>query len=269
VNGIGAAADVAPTTLDVRGRRTQLLRRGQGPAVCYLHSATGETWWTELDERLVAAGFEVLHPALPGYEGSEGLAEIEDIHDLAFHVLDLLDALGLERVALVGSSLGGWLAAEVAVLAPERVSALVLVDAAGLAPPAADFWALRPPQLAELLFADPEHWLAQLMRAIDLETSVPPPEVLLPLLQSMEAAARVGWNPYLHDPKLPGRLHRVRAPTLVVWGERDGFIPLEQGERYAALIASARLEVIPDCGHLPVLERPEELARLVADFLRR
>lgn len=90
----------------------------------------------------------------------------------------------------------------------------------------------------------------------------------MPLLQSMEAAARIGWNPHLYDPKLAGRLHRVRAPTLVVWGKADGFIPAETGERWIELIAGARLETIPNCGHLAVLERPDELARLVAAFLR-
>jgi pimeloyl-ACP methyl ester carboxylesterase len=145
---------------------------------------------------------------------------------------------------------------------------MVLAGPVGLAAPVADMWALRPPELAELLFGDQEHWMAQLMKAIDLETALPPPEILLPLLQAMETAARIGWNPYMHDPKLAGRLHRVRAPTLVVWGERDGLIPRSHGERYVELIDGARIETIPGCGHLPVLERPEELARLTIDFLR-
>lgn len=264
--GPQAAVEVEPAFVEVRGRRTQLLRKGAGDPVLYLHSAVGETWWTELDEAL-AASFDVIHPAHPGFEGSEGLADIDDIHDLAFHTLDLLDALGLERVGVVGSSFGGWLAAETAVYAPERLAKLVIVGAAGLAAPTVDLWATRPPELADLIFGDTSHWLAQLMKAIDL-TTPQAPEILLPLMQSMEATARVGWNPYLHDPKLPERLHRVRAPTLVVWGERDGFIPIEQGRRYAELIPGARLEVIPGCGHLPALERPDALARLVQDFLR-
>jgi pimeloyl-ACP methyl ester carboxylesterase len=269
VNGLPvASAEVAPEMVDVRGRQTYVLRKGSGDPVLYLHSASGETWWTEFDEALAMSGFDLIHPAHPGFETSEGLAEIDDVHDLAFHTLDLLDALGLERVAIVGSSLGGWLAAELAVYAPERVTKMVLADPAGLAAPVADMWALRPPQLAELLFGDQEHWMAQLMKAIDLETALPPPEILLPLLQAMETAARIGWNPYLHDPKLPGRLHRVRAPTLVVWGERDGFIPRSQGEHFVELIAGARLEIIQGCGHLPVLESSEELARLTIEFLR-
>jgi pimeloyl-ACP methyl ester carboxylesterase len=269
VNGLGtAAADVAPAMVDVRGRGTQVLRKGAGDPVLYLHAATGETWWNEFDEALVGAGFDVVHPAHPGYDASEGLADIDDVHDLAFHTLDLLDALGVERVAVVGSSMGGWLAAELAVYAPERVSHLVLVDAAGIGSPAADMWALTPPRLAELLFGDQQHWMAQLLNAIDWETQIPPAELVMPFLQAMEAGARIGWNPYMRDPKLAGRLHRVRARTLVVWGERDGFIPQAQGERYVELIGGARLEVIPRCGHLPVLETPDALATLVTGFLR-
>ncbi|MGH2728825.1 MAG: alpha/beta fold hydrolase [Actinomycetota bacterium] len=268
MNGIGTTTDVAPEFVDVRGRRTQVMRKGEGPPVVYLHSATGETYWTDLDAAIVDAGFTVFHPAHPGYEGSEGLADIEDIHDLAFHTLDLLDGLALDRVSLVGSSLGGWLAAEVAVYAPERIERLVLVDPAGIAPPAADMWAIRPPELAELLFGDQEHWMAQLLKAIDVTTSLPPPEILMPLLQAMEASARVGWNPHMHDPKLPGRLHRVRAPTLVIWGDRDGLMPLEHADRWLELIAGARLEVIPGCGHLAAIENPSALAEIVIGFLR-
>jgi pimeloyl-ACP methyl ester carboxylesterase len=268
MNGVGTAPDVAPAIVDVRGRQTQVLRKGPGDPILYLHSATGETWWTDFDEALATDGFDVIHPAHPGYEGSEGLAEIEDVHDLAFHTLDLLDVLGVERTAVVGSSMGGWLAAELAVYAPERVSKLVLVDAAGIGSPIVDMWVAKPPELAEYLFCDQEHWMAQLLRAIDLDSGMPPAEILMPLLQAMEAGARIGWNPYMHDPKLAGRLHRVKAPTLVVWGKQDGFIPVEQGQRYAELISGARLETIDTCGHLPVLERPEELAGLVKAFVR-
>jgi pimeloyl-ACP methyl ester carboxylesterase len=259
------SADVTPAKLDVRGRSTFLLRRGSGPPLVYLHSATGETWWTDLDETL-AASFDVIHPALPGYESSEGLAEIDDIHDLAFHGLDLLASLELDTVCLVGSSMGGWLAAECALYAPDRIASMVLVAPAGLGSPSADMWATRPPDLAKLLFADPDHWLAALLSALDLSTPQAA-EIIMPLLQSMEAAARIGWNPYMHDPKLAGRLHHVRARTLVVRGDADRFMPAEHVDRYASLIPGAGMETIAGSGHLPVLERPGELARLCATFL--
>jgi pimeloyl-ACP methyl ester carboxylesterase len=258
------SSDVTPVKVDVRGRSTFLLRRGAGPPLVYLHSATGETWWTDLDETL-AASFDVIHPALPGYESSEGLAEIDDIHDLAFHCLDLLDALELDTVRLVGSSMGGWLAAECALYAPDRISSMVLAAPAGLGSPSVDMWAVRPPELAKLLFADPDHWLAALLSALDLSTPQAA-EIVMPLLQAMEASARIGWNPYMQDPKLAGRLHRVRARTLVVRGGEDRFMPSEHVTRYASLIPGAQIQTIASCGHLPVLERPAELAALCRTF---
>ena len=86
-------------------------------------------------------------------------------------------------------------------------------------------------------------------------------------LKALEAAAKVGWNPYLHDPKLEGRLGRVTAPTLVLWGREDGLVPLVYGERYRARIPGARLEVLERCGHLPAIERPAEFAEAVLGFL--
>lgn len=259
------SSDVAPVKVDVRGRSTFLLRRGSGPPLVYLHSATGETWWTDLDESL-SASFDVIHPALPGFESSEGLAEMDDVHDLAFHVLDLIDALDLGAVRLVGSSMGGWLAAECALYAPDRISSMVLAAPAGLGSPSVDMWATRPPELAKLLFADPDHWLAALLSALDLSTPQAA-EIVMPLLQAMEASARIGWNPYMTDPKLAGRLHRIRARTLVVRGAQDAFMPAEHVERYASLIPGARMETIEACGHLPVLEQPGALSRLCATFL--
>lgn len=234
----------------------------------FLHSALGESWWMDWCEDL-SASFTVVVPTHPGFEGSEGIEEIDDVEDLAFHYDDLFAALGLVKPSLVGQSLGGWIAAEYACRWPERISRLVLVDAAGLhvdGAPAADMWAHRPPDLADMIFADPEQPLYQMMKAFQPDHP-PPAEVLVPFLKGQQATARVGWNPYLHDPKLERRLHRVTNATLVLWGERDGLIPPAHGERYAELIPGARLEMLPDTGHLPLLERPDEASALVRAFL--
>lgn len=260
-----ATTDAAATFLDVRGHRTQVFRKGEGRPALYLHAAFGEAYWTDFDEEL-SRHADWIHLVLPGFEGSEGLADMDDAIDVAFHVLDALDALGIERAAVAGSSIGGWIAAEAAVLCPDRVSDLVLVGAAGIGPPSADPWATKPAEMADLLFATDAVPLAGLMKALDL-TVPQPAEILLPLLQAMEASARIGWNPHLHDPKLAGRLHRVRARTLVVRGERDGFMPAAHAERYASLVPGARLETIPGCGHLPSLEAPGALAGLVRAHL--
>jgi pimeloyl-ACP methyl ester carboxylesterase len=105
-----------------------------------------------------------------------------------------------------------------------------------------------------------------MMRAYDPKIPLPE-EIVLPQLKAMEATAKVGWNPYLHDPKLESRLRRVTAPTLVVWGRQDGIVPLAYAEKWKGLIAGARLEVIDRCGHLPSIERPAALADAVTGFL--
>ena len=254
--------------VDVAGKKTQVFVGGSGPPVVYLHSALGEAWWLEWCDGL-AEDFTLHVPAHPGFGDSGGLELIEDIEDVVFHYDDLFAALELDRPAIVGLSLGGWIGAEYAVRWPERVSRLVLMDAAGLrveGAPVPDIWAHRPPELADMLFADPAQPLYLMMNSFEPEHP-PDPDILIPFLKAQQATARLAWNPYLHDPKLPGRLHRITCPTLVLWGERDGLIPLAHGERYAELVPGARLETIPGCGHLPPIERPAETVAALRRFL--
>jgi pimeloyl-ACP methyl ester carboxylesterase len=254
--------------VDVRGNKIQLERGGDGPPFVFLHSALGEAWWSPWCDA-VAETHTVYVPAHPGFGESEGLDDISDIEDLAFHYDELFAELRVERPVLAGQSLGGWIAVEYAVRWPDKVGGLVLIDAAGLRveeAPAVDMWAVRPPELADLMFADHGQPLYQMMKAFE-PGNPPPPEVLIPFFKAQQATARVAWNPYLHNPKLPGRLHRVACPTLVVWGERDGLIPPPHGQRYAELIAGARLVTMPETGHLPSIEQPDDLAKLLTTFL--
>lgn len=256
------------TFVDVAGRKTQILRAGSGRPLVYLHSALGETDWLPVFDDL-AEDFDVVLPAHPGFADSEGIETIADVEDVVFHYDDLFGELGLERPALVGQSLGGWIAAEYAVRWPERVSALVLVDAAGLrvdGAPVPDMWMHRPPELADMIFASTDHPLYMMMKAFEPENP-PPAEVLVPFFKAQQATARLGWNPYLHDPKLDGRLHRITCPTLVLWGDSDGLIPYAHGERYAEGIPEARIHRIEGAGHLPVLERPDAVAEAIRGFL--
>jgi pimeloyl-ACP methyl ester carboxylesterase len=266
--------DVTTRKLDVRGIEITLHRAGRGEPLLYLHSASAEaTLWGESFERL-AQRYDVVVPVHPGFPGSGGLDRIRTIGDLVLHEVDLLDALDIRRTHVVGSSLGGWLAAELASLYPERVGSLVLVDAAGLwieAAPIAEVFGVLPGQLAERLFYDQQHPVAQMLHAAgDTAFDTPPPEdVLLAFHQSTEATARVAWNPYFHNPALERRLNRISAPTLVLWGSEDRLIPRAHAERYCERIAGAALRTIPQCGHLPVLEQPAAFADAVSDFLGR
>jgi pimeloyl-ACP methyl ester carboxylesterase len=258
----------AKRTVEVGGKQIRLLSGGRGPGLLYLHSASADVEWLDVHERL-AERFTVHLPAHPGFGESTGLEDVDDMLDLVLHYADLQDACGLRGAPVVGSSFGGWIAAELAALHPERVGRLVLVDALGLwldAHPVAEIFGTTPPELAQKMFHDQQHPIAALMHLFTTISAVPE-EIALPQMKVMEAVAKVGWNPYLHDPKLAPRLRRVRAPTLVVWGRQDGITPLPYGERYRDLIPGAKLAVLERCGHLPSLEQPNELVRVIGEFL--
>ena len=225
----------------------------------YLHSGFGEAGALPLFDHLADAGFAVTAPALPGF-GESGPAH--DCHRIEDAVFSLRSFLG-ERPVVVGSSLGGWLAAELAVWFPDQVAALVLVDAMGLrieGRPIFDIFAARYQETIRQVLPHGGDLLELLEPAYDADDPAAP---LLHLFNASEATARLGWNPFLHDPKLLERLPGVAAPTLVVWGADDGVVPLAHGEAFAAAIPDARLEVIERCGHLPALEQPAALANLV------
>jgi pimeloyl-ACP methyl ester carboxylesterase len=257
--------------------KIQVWRGGRDGArpVVYLHSATGEGPGLPVLEDL-ADTHAVIAPMFPGFGESEGIEQIDDVEDAVFHLLDVFDALGLGAApapAIVGLSLGGWLAAEVATRYPERVSALVLVNPAGLYVKGHEIGEIfnRPPaDLAQVLFADQSHPLAQALHAaqsmMDSHQQVPF-ELIRPQLQTMAATAKIGWRPYLHNPKLARRLYRVTAPTLIVHGKQDGLIPREHAEAYAAGIAGARLVDVDGAAHLLPLEKPAELAALIREHV--
>jgi len=258
------APAVHESFITVAGRKTQIARGGDGPPLLYLHSAGGETEWMPFFD-LLARRRHLIVPAHPGFALSEGLDGIDDMQDLVWHYVDLLDALGLERVPVVGFSLGGWLGAELAVHRPERVERLALIAAAGLHVPGAPIAELFIDDLdaiRDLLFHDP----AGPGVSQGMLTSLDDPRILL-WLRAREATARIGWNPYLHNPKLAGHLHRIACPTRVFWGRHDRLIPLAHGEHYARHVPGAGLEVLEDCGHMVPFEQPAELAGRILSFL--
>jgi pimeloyl-ACP methyl ester carboxylesterase len=254
--------------------KIQVLSGGTGEPLVYLHSASGETTNEALES--LADDHAVAVPVFPGFGSSEGIEQLDNIEDAAFHLLDVLDALDLRAPAVVGLSLGGWLAAELATRSPERVGRLVLVSPVGLhieGAPVAQLFGRNPAELARELYADESHPMVQMMDSLSemvgdvTRMAELPMDLLLPLWQSMSATAKIGWNPYLHNPKLAGRLRRITAPTLVIAGAQDRFLPRAHPEAYAAGIAGARLEVVEGAGHMVPFERPTEFAALVREFL--
>jgi pimeloyl-ACP methyl ester carboxylesterase len=252
--------------ITVRNHRVRVLQMGTGPALLYLHGS-GDTgaWLPALSE--LATSFRVIRPDHPGFNGSDEVSGIDNVHDLAFFTLDLLDKLELDRVSVLGASLGGWLALDLATIEPGRIDRIVVIGSAGLrveGVPQPDVFTLSPSQIAELLFHDrdrQEEALAQ-ARALDQD-----PAAMQAYLRNRVATAHLAWNPYFHDPKLLHRIHRITAPVLVVWGAEDRVIPSAHGERWAQLLSGARLEIVSEAGHLPHVERPARFTALVEPFL--
>jgi pimeloyl-ACP methyl ester carboxylesterase len=257
------------TEVRVLGRRIHEIRGGSGRPLLYLHSAMGEAQWVPHLTAL-AAHYELHAPAHPGFLTSEGIGEIRDIEDVVHHYLAYLDAMGWASVDVVGLSLGGWIGAEIAARYPERVSRLVLASAVGIwvpERPIADIFALDtrfPERLRDLLFHDTSCLAAQM---VGLPMNDIPDELLADVFNGFAATAKIGWNPLLHDPRLASLLGRVTASTLCLWGANDRVVPVVYGETFARLIPGATLTVIPECGHMIPLEKPEAFVRAVVGFL--
>jgi pimeloyl-ACP methyl ester carboxylesterase len=272
-DGVGAPAPARGRLrrLTVSGVDLELYEGGEGPPLLLLHGFLELPTWSEHHE-LLAQRYHVLAPSLPGYAGSARPAWLESIEDLAYLGLDLVDALRLDDVRLVGHSLGGWIAAEMAVRCCHRLRKLVLVDAVGVrcGGPVAraggfitDWLALAPEQVRPLAWHDPAtgHRLKLPGEAGTTQ------EELTTIIAGRETATVYGWKPFFFNPRLPRWLHRIQVPTLVIWGEHDGIVPREAGEAYASGIPDARFVTVAGSAHLPHLEQPDVFARLVADFL--
>ena len=269
---VAVATDIIPTQLG----NVQVRRSGSdsGSPLVYLHSAAGEGEGLALLDEL-ATQYDVIAPMFPGFGASEGIEQIDDMDDAVFHLLDLFDRLELAAPVVMGLSLGGWMAAELATRYPERVSKLIMANPAGLYIEGAeikDIFGRGPGEMAQDLFADQSHPMAQQLHEMARMAEsgslfTIPFELMKPQLQTMAATARIGWDPYLHDPKLRKRLYRITAPTLIVRGAKDTLIPAAHAEMYAREIAGAKLVEVPNAAHLIAVERPAELAAVVKDFL--
>jgi pimeloyl-ACP methyl ester carboxylesterase len=250
--------------LDFSGGRVHVFRGGTGPPLLFLHAAGGAGQWLEFHE-LLARRHDVYAPDHPGFGRSGELPEVEAMDDLVYHYLDVIDRLGLVRPHVVGASFGGWVAAELAVAAPHLIGSLVLLAPAGLRlpdHPVADLFLMTPEQIVGTLYRDPAKAAAAMAAEPDIDA-------VLAAYRDATALARFSWTPFLCNPKLERRLHRITAPTLVAWSADDRLIPMAHGHRYAERIPNTEFAVVEDCGHAMYFERPEAFADLVTDFLAR
>ncbi len=244
--------------VELDGCRVHLRRGGAGNPLLFLHGASGAPVVMPFMEKL-AERFDVLVPEHPGYGQSDEPAWLENIHDMAYFYLDFLKQLGLKDVTLVGSSMGGWIAMEMAVRDTSRLSSLVLVSPAGIAAPgvkAADIFLMSPEDVVKGLFFDQKFAAARL--AIP-ET----PESIDIGLKNRHTTARLAWEPRLHDPFLPKWLHRIEVPVKIIWGREDRILPSGFVDFYRKLLPKAEIEIFESCGHLPHVEQPAKFVAAV------
>jgi pimeloyl-ACP methyl ester carboxylesterase len=250
-----------PRTLTVRDTPIHIRSEGAGPPLLFLHGAGGAGRWLTFQERL-AARCTVHFPSHPGHGGSPAAEWIEHVSDLAFHYLDLLDTLGVERVHLVGASFGGWIAAEIATMASARLASLVLIDPVGIK---VDGWiypflfGMDLPDIVATIFNNPAAAMALAPKDASIDT-------MLEQYRQNAALARVAWNPYLYNPRLRRRLARIATPTLLCWGEHDRLAPLACAETWRKEIPGATLRVFSRSGHVPHIEEPEAVAAATLEF---
>jgi pimeloyl-ACP methyl ester carboxylesterase len=256
--GAGLAGSVV-----VDGTRIDLIERGAGRPLLFLHAENGiEPAAAAIDALALTA--HVIAPVHPGFGRSELAPGMRSVDDLSYFYLDVLDQLDLHDTVMIGVSFGAWIAAEIAVKSTARISRLVMANAVGVkisdreTRDIADIFALTDEEYLDLVYADPQ------TARRDYKT-LPDAEVLA-AARAREATARFAWNPYFHNPRLKSRLHRIRIPTLFLWGNRDRMLSEAYGRAYCAMITGADFELIDRAGHFPHQEQPKVFAERVLAF---
>jgi pimeloyl-ACP methyl ester carboxylesterase len=252
--------------IEAAGITVELRRQGSGPPLLVIHGELGVPGWLESFARL-AEHYDVVVPSLPGYGRSTRPDWVMGVHDLAAWVTWFARDLDLRMpVNVIGCSLGGWVAAEIATVAPQFFNKLVLVGAMGIKPEHGEIFDYfleggmtglrrafhRPEQAAEFMRYWGKEWTLEEADLVE---------------QQREMTCRIAWKPYMHSLTLRDLLPGVVTPTLLVWGREDAITPLECGGLYQRAIPHARLAVIEHCGHMPEMEQPTEFAQLVENFL--
>ena len=257
--------DQPKTLIHVSGMDIELERRGKGQPLLLLYGEEGlEPDAPFMDE--LAKDFEVFMPSPPGFGNSERPDWIRNLDDISYIYLDLIEKLALKNVPVVGFSFGGWLAAEVATKDDSFMSKLVLVDAYGIKAGGpfdrdiADFWCLHASEVLKLKWHDPAKGKRDFPSMTEDQLTV--------VARNVESLARFCWDPFMHNPMLKRRLHRIKVPTRVIWGEHDGIVKPAYGKAYADAIPGAILQVIPAAGHYPHLEQLEAFMAALREFLR-
>jgi pimeloyl-ACP methyl ester carboxylesterase len=245
------------------GVTLHLTQGGNGSPLLVLHHDIGSPARLPLYDML-ARQFQVLIPHHPGYGRSERPSWLRSVRDIAVMYQGLLADLGVGGHSLLGLGFGGWIAAEMATMAPRDLRRLVLVGAMGLKPPQGDIL-----DQALLSYIDYVRAGFHDQQAFERVYGGVTTDQLVDWDICREMSFRIAWKPYMYSQTLPHLLGAVRAPSLVVWGDDDKIVPLSAGERYRDLLPQVRLEIVRSCGHYVDMERPDALAALIEAFLAR
>jgi pimeloyl-ACP methyl ester carboxylesterase len=266
---MASTSDVHEEIVPVGGGRVDLRVqvRGEGPPLVYLHSAAGFAWDPFLEA--LATERTIYAPLVPGTSLADpgAIDEVRDLWELVLLEQEALVSLGLEGADLIGASFGGMLACELQATFPGLFGKLVLLDPIGLwrdEYPVANWLLSAPADMPALLFADPGAPEVQAILTLPTEDEARADAIAL-TTWSMGCTGKFVWP--VPDRGLERRLHRIGAPTLVIWGERDALISSAYAERFADGIAGARVEILEGCGHVPQVERLDETLALVQGFL--
>lgn len=253
---------------DVNGHQIVTREGGSGPTLLYLHGAGGA--WGPLPGHEeppflteLARSFRVLVPEHPGFGESERPDWLDSVHDLAYFYLDYLKARDLGQVHLVGTSIGGWIALEIAVRDTSRLASLTLCGSAGIhvrGVPKGDIFVWSKEEMARRCLKNPK--MVEFLLAYQ-----PTPEQEFTILKNWQMSALLAWEPRLYDPDLHKWLHRIDVPTHVVWADEDEVFPKAYADAFVKLIGGARLTVIDQCGHFMHVDRPEAFCRAVGQFI--
>lgn len=236
---------------------------GDGPPLLFLHGGDYFMQNAPFIDRL-ARRWKVIVPRHPGFGGAQRPAWFRSVGDIAYRYLDLLDTMRLDGVTVVGASFGGWAALEMAVRSSARIGRLVLIDSLGVkfsgreTRDITDIHVLSADEVARRNFADPARFAPDYATLGDAE--------LQSIASDREAAVLYGWRPYMHDPALVHWLHRIAAPTLVLWGDGDRIVAPSYGEQLAAAIPAARFRTVAGAGHHPQIEQVEAVADAIDAF---
>ena len=239
-----------------------LAEAGAGRPALILHGGGGPFTVASIAGHL-AATMHTITPTHPGWEGTPRPVWLTSVADLARAYLRYLEENDLRDVLVVGSSLGGWIGAEMALLdGAGRITGLILIDAGGVAiagEPIRDFFALDARGVAEYSFHDADRFYR--------DPATVPAEQAARQRANMATMRAIAGDPYMHDPTLPGRLGQIRIPALVIWGDSDRIMTPAYGAAYAAAFPDARFAIVRDAGHLQQIEQPAATFALIDGYV--